>query len=70
MTASAPDPQPSKQPAGSQKLASSLGSAMRSRHVRGLMLAVLAGASLGGLLLWQRLRPVAVAVGVDRPLVT
>jgi len=69
MTLAAPDPQPAKQPAGSQKLASSLGSAMSSRRVRGLILAVLAGASLGGLLLWQRLRPVAVAVGVDRPLV-
>jgi branched-chain amino acid transport system substrate-binding protein len=70
MSPATPSPAPSNQPAaGSRRFAAELGSGLRSRRAQGILLAVLVSVGLGGLLWWQRLRPVTVAVGVDRPLV-
>jgi hypothetical protein len=69
MSPATPRPAPSNQPAGSRRFAAELGSGLRSRRAQGILLAVLVSVGLGGLHWWQRLRPVTVAVGVDRPLV-
>jgi branched-chain amino acid transport system substrate-binding protein len=56
-------------PDAQRKPTAGLASALRSRRVQGFVLAVLVGGTGLGALLWQRLQTVAVAVGVDRPLV-
>ena len=69
MSTSSPDPGPSAQ-AGRRAWTAKLRAGLRSHRTKGVALAALVSAGLVGLLVgWQRLQPVRVAVGVDRPVV-
>lgn len=68
MSSAPPGRQPTMPPAGDRNLTPGLSMARRSRRRLALGLSALAATGLG-LGIWQRLQPVRVAVGVDRPLV-